>query len=785
MPDHVEALPQARMKKELRILFVEDVPADAVLVNHELRRAGLAFRMKRVETKEIFLRELEMNPPDLILSDHGLPSFDGFTALELAKKKCPNAPFIFVTNSRGEETAIETFESGATDYVLKNHLSKLAPAVHRALRESRERARMRRKEKALHASEERFRMLVESVKDYAIVMLDSKGRVSSLNSGAQALHGYSVEEIKGRHFSLFYTRREIGRAKPEAALKAAAREGQFHEQGVRVKKDGKTFWAETAVSALRDPSGNLRGFCLVTRNITECKQTREELSHSAALKAAMLDAALDAIISIDQNGIVQEWNPAAEKILGYTRAEALGKPLEQLIVPDEVHKIYADGLCHYLLTGAGSLLGRPIDLKLRRADGTEFPAEMSISRLKLDEASRCTALIRDITGRKQAEAALRQSEERFRLLLEGVKDYAIYMLDTEGRVITWNEGAERLEGYKEREILGKPLATFFAPDEIRNGVPQQALERAESEGRVLSEGWRVRKDGSRFWAQGILTALRDENGRLRGFAKVSHDATRSKEAEDKIRRLNSELESRVVERTAQLEEANQELEAFSYSVSHDLRAPLRHIAGYVEILKSDLNEKLDRRTRGSLSKIEDSARQMGELIDALLAFSRMSRTEMHWERVSLASLVNEARRALQHEVQGRNVEWQIGALPEVEGDPLMLRQVMINLVSNALKYTRTRNPARIEIGSKVNSQVVFFIRDNGVGFDMEYADKLFGVFQRLHSSSEFEGTGIGLANVRRIIRRHGGHTWAEGEVDRGATFYFSLPKSTQSTQVKK
>jgi PAS domain S-box-containing protein len=723
---------------------------------------------------------LEKKPPDLILSDHGLPSFDGFAALQIAKEQCPDTPFIFVTNSRGEETAIETFESGATDYVLKNNLSKLAPAVHRALRESRERARMRRKEKALHASEERFRMLVESVKDYAIVMLDSRGRITGWNSGAQALHGYSADEVQGRHFSLFYTRKDIGRAKPEASLRAAARDGRFHEEGLRTTKDGKTFWAKVDVSALRERSGNLRGFCLVTRDITECKEKRERSASNTELKAAMLDAALDAIISIDRNGVVQEWNPAAEKILGYSRADALGRPLEELIVPDELHKIYSDGLCNYLLTGAGSLLGRPIEMKLRRADGSEFPAEISISRLSLDDISRCTALIRDITERRQATEALRQSEERFRLLLEGVKDYAIYMLDTEGRVITWNEGAERLEGYTEKEIIGKPIATFFTPDEVQAGIPKQALERAEAEGRTLSEGWRVRKDGSRFWAQGILTALRDDDGQLRGFAKVSHDATRSKEAEDKIRRLNSELESRVVERTSQLEEANQELEAFSYSVSHDLRAPLRHIAGYVDILKAEISEKLDRKSRSHFNKIEESARQMGELIDALLAFSRMSRTEMHHDRVSLAGLVNEARRALKQETQGRSIEWQIGALPEVEGDPLMLRQVMINLLSNALKYTRTRSPARIEIGSKVNSQVVFFIRDNGVGFDMEYADKLFGVFQRLHSTSEFEGTGIGLANVRRIIHRHGGHTWAEGEMDRGATFYFSLPKSTNA-----
>jgi len=352
------------------------------------------------------------------------------------------------------------------------------------------------------------------------------------------------------------------------------------------------------------------------------------------------------------------------------------------------------------------------------------------------------------------------------------------MLDPAGRIVTWNTGAERLEGYRADEVIGNPVSLFFTPEDIALDLPRRMLSMAAEEGRAPSEGWRVRKDGSRFWSRGMLTALQDDAGRLCGFSKVAHDTTAQKKAEDEIRQLNEELEQRVAQRTAQLQTANEELEAFSYSISHDLRAPLRHITGYAEILLSEAREKLDDQAKAHLKTINEAATQMGNLIDALLAFSRMGRAEMRHQPADLAALVNEARRQLDREIQGREIDWQLGELPVVRADPIMLRQVVINLLANALKYTRTRPRARIEIGSTRDEQeTVFFIRDNGVGFDMLYVEKLFGVFQRLHSVEEFEGTGIGLANVQRIVHRHGGRAWAEGCVDQGATFYVSIPHS--------
>jgi PAS domain S-box-containing protein len=373
----------------------------------------------------------------------------------------------------------------------------------------------------------------------------------------------------------------------------------------------------------------------------------------------------------------------------------------------------------------------------------------------------------DITERKQAE----EERDRFFSLSRDL----MCMIGFDNCFRTVNPAWEQTLGFSREEMLGKPFIEFVHPDD-RAATLAEAEKLAGGGEVIYFENRYVCKDGSYRWLAWSARAAVPQ----KLMYATARDVTERKRTNEQILQLNLELQRRA----EQLETANQELEAFSYSVSHDLRAPLRHIDGFVKILEKQSSPNLDERGRRYLSIIADSARQMGALIDDLLVFSRMSRTELRRSKVALNSLVHEAVDALQMEANGRPITWKISELPEVEADPAMLRQVWINLVANALKYTRPRNPAEIEMGcaDAANGEFVFFVRDNGVGFDMQYAHKLFGVFQRLHRAEEFEGTGIGLANVRRIISRHGGRTWAEGKLDGGATFYFSLPKTANGSK---
>jgi len=535
---------------------------------------------------------------------------------------------------------------------------------------------LRESKLALLESENWFRLLVESVTDYAIYMLDPEGRVITWNVGAERSKGYKAEEILGRNFSIFFLPGDAKAALPADELATAARLGRYETEAWRVRKDGTKFWALITLTAVRDPKGELRGFAKVTRDLSAQK--------------------------------------TAEEVLRSRNAEL----------------------------------------------------------------------------------------ERYRFIVGSVADYVIFTMDAEGRIDSWSDGARNVLGYAAEEALGREYSMVFTPAEIETGAPRLEMEEAALTGHCTTESWRVRRDGSLFWASGALTAVRDETGKLTGYIRVARDMTQQKQLEESLAKMAADLEIRVVERTRELEitveelrRKNQEVEAFVYIVSHDLRAPLVNVQGFVreleesckhlkevlqtypnwEICWPGLSPILNEEMGGALHYISASAAKFERLIDALLGLSRQGRQDYHLTRVNVWDLATNAVATFRQAIIEAGAEVEVDELPSVTADATALGQVFSNLIGNCLKYRSPDRPLKIEVGGQVEAGMVhYWVRDNGLGIPEYGKTKLFQVFQRFHSR-QAEGEGMGLAIAHRIVERHGGKIWAESQEGQGTAFHFSLP----------
>jgi PAS domain S-box-containing protein len=477
---------------------------------------------------------------------------------------------------------------------------------------------------------------------------------------------------------------------------------------------------------------------------------------------------MDAIITINEHQRILIFNPAAEKIFGYSTDEVQGEPLTMLI-PDRLRSKHETDVRAFGRTSVTKrTMGRLGMVFGLRANGEKFPLEVSISQIEIAGGKTYTAILRDISERHKMEQALRASEQLYHSTLDNMLEGA-QIIDSEWRYVYLNDAAVRQGRETREDLIGHRMDEVYPG--IENTEMFSVLQRCMRDGtsrKMLNEF--TYPDGEKRWFELSIQPSQD------GLFILSIDITERKQAEEEIHRLNEELEGRVKLRTSQLEAANKELEAFSYSVSHDLRAPLRSIDGFSLALLEDYLNELPDEGQDYLNRIRAAAQRMAQLIDDLLNLSRVSRSPLERGTVDLSNLAQDIVSELQRGEPERKVDFTIAQGLKVEVDRRLIKIVLENLLENAWKFTsKNEDQALIEFGAEEREEGrVFFVRDNGRGFDMSYVGKLFGAFQRLHSTSEFPGTGIGLATVQRIIHRHGGRVWAEGTLGEGAIFYFTV-----------
>ena len=594
--------------------------------------------------------------------------------------------------------------------------------------------------------------LLEQFAD-ALIAVTPEGQVLYWSAGAEQVFGHRRDEAVGRRLVDLVVPPEL-RAEEEARLRDALASGTTTFESVRRRNDGTPVHVDITMRAVAGPDGQVRHVVISKKDVSYLKYLREA-SVVAARVGGLLDAAPDAMVLVDADGRIVLVNGEAERLLGYRRDELIGRPIE-LLVPERLRGNHPAHRAGYGADPRTRSMGAGLDLAARKKDGSEFPAEISLSRVRVGEATYTSAALRDVSQRRRVE-------DKFRGLLEAAPD-AIVIVDRSGRIAIVNAQAEKLFGYERAELVGQPIEMLVPRASREQHVSHRDSYVRDSRARPMGSTLdlqAVRKDGSTFPVEISLSPLETEDGVL--ISSAIRDVSARRETENALKL------------------ANRELESFSYSIAHDLRAPLRGMNGFAQILLDEYGDKLDADGLDALHEIRNNAVRMSALIDALLGLSRVTRTEIRRVRIDLGQLARSLADRLATAEQGRAVDLRVADGLIVWADAALTRTLLENLISNAWKFTASVGEPRVEVGAvEVDGRRAFFVRDNGAGFDMAHAGRLFGAFQRLHAERDYPGTGIGLATAQRIVHRHGGTIWAEGKVGGGATFFFTLPTEERS-----
>ncbi|MDR3576073.1 MAG: PAS domain S-box protein [Anaerolineaceae bacterium] len=635
-------------------------------------------------------------------------------------------------------------------FLFNNHQRSLFLNLYQAEKERRE-------------AQEETSTTLYSIGD-GVISTDPAGLITRLNPVAERLTGWTEVEAKGKPLAeVFRIINEFTRDQVENPVDRVLREGLvvgLANHTLLIARDNTELLIADSGAPIRDEDRNILGVVLVFRDQTEERAAHKEL----ALLSYVIDHSLNEITLFDAESLKFRYvNKGGLQNLGYSLDHMLTmSPLD--IKPDFTPESL-QGLIQPLLEHREQAL--VFETIHRRADGSVYPVEVHMQLFEYEQERVFLSVIQDISVRKQSEETLRKSEENYRLIFEQAAD-GIFIADNQGNYTDVNSSGCAMLGYTSKEILELGIKDLLVPEDLAQ-TPIRFNDLGSGKP-VVSERRMRRKDGALIDVE--ISGRRLADGRLQGMVR---DISDHKKAEEEIHRLNDSLEMKVRERTVQLESANKELEAFAYSVSHDLRAPLRAMDGFSSALLKDYPDRLDEKGRHYLGRIQEASRRMGQLINDLLSLSRVTRTEFNRQEVNLSALANEIAVNLTAQVPQRKVRYDISPDLIVQGDAHLLNIVLENLLNNAFKFTGQREQAFIQVGViEQAGERVYFVRDNGVGFDMNYIGKLFAPFQRLHSMQEFPGTGIGLVSVQRIIQRHGGRIWPEAVINQGATFYFTL-----------